>query len=304
MRYKVKSSEVAHLWAHQTQDHAEAPSAMSFRGPDFYSYNTVIGSIVKDASGDHVYLISEGHYSVTTSAHMGDMRRAIPNSAKQFHVPGVRTGCSDLSDSERIVEAWKREIEQTLETAGTSRQPKKNRLLAEAAGTLDTMRDYVTAFAVKHVEFPVIVSNSEELAKWVAEKNARAEVAKRKAEAKQKRAHARLRREYTADREAWINGEPPRHYSWYQYFPVELRIVAGEVETSMGAIFPLDHARKGLLLVESVIHAGREWKTNGHACHLGNYQIDRIAPDGTVYAGCHEVHYPAIARIREQLLAA
>lgn len=304
MRYKVKSSEIAHLWAHQTQDHAEAAASMSFRGPDFYSYSTVIGSIVTDAEGNRVYLISDARYSVTTSGHQSQMRQAIPNSAKQLHVPGVCTGCSDLSDSKRIVEAWKREIEYKLEDAGKSRQPKKNRLLGEAADTLAKMREYATAFGLKRVEFPIIASTPEELAKWVAEKDKRAQVAKRKAEAREKREHARLQREYAVDREAWLSGDTPKHYAWYRYFPVELRITNGEVETSMGARFPLDHARKGLKLVESVIHAKRTWQTNGHSCHLGPYQIERITPDGTVYAGCHQVHYSAIARIREQLTAA
>jgi hypothetical protein len=232
------------------------------------------------------------------------MRQAIPNHAKQFTVPAVSTDCSDLSDSQRIIEAWAREIEYALETASTSREPKKSRLMGEAASTLATMRDYVTTFAVKGVTFPEIVSTPEELKVWAASKAEREAAAKRKAEARQKREHARLRREYAADREAWLRGEAVTHYGWYQYFPTELRVVDGEVETSRGVTFPIDHARKGLELVEAVMHRGEEWQTNGHACHLGHYQIDRIEPNGTVYAGCHEVHYAAIARIREQLLAA
>lgn len=304
MRYKVKSGEVAHLWAHQTQDHAEAPSAMSFRGPDFYSYSTVIGSIVTDASGNRVYLISEARYSITTSGHMSQMRQAIPDSAKQFHVPGCSTGCSDLADSKRIMDAWRKQIEYTLEDAGKSRQPKKNRLLGEAAETLQRMRDYAEAFGLKSVEFPVIAGTPEELATWVAEKDVRDKAAQRKLEQKRKREHARLQREYAADREAWLRGDTPKHYGWYQHFPTELRVIDGEVETSRGVTFPLDHARKGLKLVESVIKTKTEWQTNGHTCHLGHYQIERITPDGTVYAGCHKVHYNAIARIREQLVRA
>lgn len=304
MRYKVSSSEIAHLWAHQTQDHAECPSSMSFRGADFYSYSTVIGSIVKSANGSTVYLVSDGHYSVTTSGHQGDMRRAIPRDAKQFNVPGVNTGCSDLSDSTRIIKEWAREIEYKLETAAKSREPKKSRLMGEAASTLATMHDYVTVFAVKGVTFPEIVSTPEELKAWADGKAKREAEAARKAEARQKREHAKLRREYASDREAWLRGESVTHYGWYQYFPCELRIVDGEVETSWGVTFPIDHARKGLALVEAVMQRGEEWKTNGHACHLGHYQIDRIEPNGTVFAGCHEVHYAAIARIREQLLAA
>jgi hypothetical protein len=277
---------------------------MHFEGVDFYSYWTVIGSIAKSATGDDVYFISDSSYSISTSRHQGYMRQAIPRDAKQIHVPGTSTGGSGFSDSDRILKAWSKEIEYQLEIAAKSREPKKSRLMGEAAGTLEKMRDYAVTFALKGVTFPEIASSPAELKLWAETKAAREAEAARKAEQRQKRENARLRREYAKDRELWLAGGSPRNYGWYQYFPTELRIVDGEVETSRGVTFPITHARKGLELVEAVMHRGEEWKANGHVCHLGHYQIERIEPTGTVYAGCHEVHYAAIARIREQLIAA
>lgn len=75
------------------------------------------------------------------------------------------------------------------------------------------------------------------------------------------------------------------------------------METSKGASFPLSHAKRGLMLVESVIARGESWKRNGHTCHLGHYQIDSIDAQGTVKAGCHVVTYEAIARIKDAILA-
>jgi len=65
--------------------------------------------------------------------------------------------------------------------------------------------------------------------------------------------------------------------------------------------FPVDHARRGLKLVDKVVASGKSWKSNGHTCKLGHYQIDTILESGTVVAGCHVVTLDAINRIREQL---
>ena len=76
----------------------------------------------------------------------------------------------------------------------------------------------------------------------------------------------------------------------------------GEVETSRGARFPLEHAKRGLVLVDAVRASKEPWKRNGHTCHLGHYQIDSIDANGTVHAGCHVVTYKAIERIKDQLV--
>jgi hypothetical protein len=82
-----------------------------------------------------------------------------------------------------------------------------------------------------------------------------------------------------------------------------LRVVGDEVQTSLGARFPVAHAIHGLALVRRVRASGREYVSNGHAIHLGNYVIDRIEPDGTVHAGCHVVRWEEIERIAPELSA-
>jgi hypothetical protein len=46
---------------------------------------------------------------------------------------------------------------------------------------------------------------------------------------------------------------------------------------------------------------GEDWTANGHTCHLGHYQINRITKDGTVYAGCHVVTWDEIEKIAPML---
>lgn len=95
---------------------------------------------------------------------------------------------------------------------------------------------------------------------------------------------------------AWLRGEDTGYMSLYDV-PVQLRIVGDEIETTKGARFPVSHAKRGLALVRAVMSRGEEWHTNGHTCHLGHYSLDRITPDGTVYAGCHVVPFASIERI-------
>jgi hypothetical protein len=103
--------------------------------------------------------------------------------------------------------------------------------------------------------------------------------------------------------DAWLNNAQ-NSFPAAAHVDTLLRIRGDEVETSMGAFFPLSHARRGLLLVESVMASKKPWKSNGHTCHLGHYQIESIDTNGTVHAGCHHVKYEAIERIRPQILAA
>jgi hypothetical protein len=77
-----------------------------------------------------------------------------------------------------------------------------------------------------------------------------------------------------------------------------LRIIEGEVQTSLGARFPVSHAQLALAFVRQVRASGREYVRNGHSVHLGHYAVD---PDGTVHAGCHVVKWDEIEHIAPQL---
>jgi hypothetical protein len=111
--------------------------------------------------------------------------------------------------------------------------------------------------------------------------------------------------------EQWRNGADvnitrPR-YNWYERdeeqpkVPTMLRIVGDEVETSMGARVPVDHAARALKFVRACMNAGREYNRNGHTEHIGHYAIDRIEADGTLHAGCHVIAWEEIQKIAPML---
>lgn len=103
----------------------------------------------------------------------------------------------------------------------------------------------------------------------------------------------------------WRNGDrasvydlAPDTFSRWQFsearsaienLPIMLRIKAdGEtVETSRGAEFPVDHARRAWPIMVRIKARGTAWARNGETVRLGPFQIDSIAVDGTITAGCH-----------------
>lgn len=72
---------VAHLWAHQMQDHASNPHGnFYFHAEHIYSYGSHFrcGSVVRNRNGETAYLVTDQTYSVTTAKHMNLVRDAIP----------------------------------------------------------------------------------------------------------------------------------------------------------------------------------------------------------------------------------
>jgi hypothetical protein len=73
------------------------------------------------------------------------------------------------------------------------------------------------------------------------------------------------------------------------------------VETSKGAYFPTDQARKAIRFVKALVESGTAWKRNCGYFKLGNYQLDAVSTVGTVRAGCHIVKFAEIERLNNEL---
>lgn len=73
------------------------------------------------------------------------------------------------------------------------------------------------------------------------------------------------------------------------------------VETSRGATVPVQHAKRVLRVVQLFQGRRAEYIRGDRSMHLGHYTVDKIAADGTLYAGCHVIPYSEIERIAGQL---
>jgi hypothetical protein len=105
-------------------------------------------------------------------------------------------------------------------------------------------------------------------------------------EAERKAAEAARTKELAEVIAEWRAGALPS-ISRLRSAPCMLRVKGTEIETSWGARFPAEHARKAWRAISAVYRAGVTWQTNGHKIPLGHFQVDRIEADGTLHAGCH-----------------
>jgi hypothetical protein len=298
MRHVYPNNEIPHLWAHQSQDEARnSTGSFYFNGPTIYSYGShfPIARHITNERGERAVLFTTAHHSVTTSGHCSAVARAIPPNVPVFRVPHLLDSWGDLPNHADNVESYVRRISELL---GKAKRARVNRdwHQREALGLREQLQGYVAFFDLSNVAVP----ESDELGalqSWIAahqeDERRRREEAARVAEEKRRREQAdRIQRFYAGDPDAsYIPGISPI-----------LRVVGDEVQTSLGARFPVSHARLGLAFVRKARESGQEYVRNGHTVHLGNYVIDRIETDGTVHAGCHVVRWEEIERITPQLV--
>lgn len=286
MKTVFTNSEIVHIYASRSQNEGRANS-MHFNGNTFYSYSQPIGQFVDDG---RAILLNRERFSNTTSGHQSNLFQAVN------HYTNIYVG--HINEYGRVSEYNKKwyadEIATHLKKASRAKKEWSIRYHLGRAQTLITaMTEYVRIFNLDWT-IPVIPTDLGEI-KAAAQKEAREESAKNEA----RKAEIALRdveavKEWMAGGYSRISFGNPTTY---------LRIRGDEVETSRGARFPVAHAARGLALVRSVRERGTEWQANGHTCHLGPYRINRITPQGTVYAGCHVVPWSSIEAIAPQIEA-
>lgn len=96
--------------------------------------------------------------------------------------------------------------------------------------------------------------------------------------------------------------------SWEQRNLTMLRVRGNDIETSLGARFPVADARAAFYVVARVRKAGatfergdRGLSADERLIRLGSFAIDRIGPSGDVKAGCHNVSWVEIERCAREL---
>lgn len=301
-KHVFSTDEIPHLWFHKAQSSARNPHGnLYFENETIYSYGSHfpiarhVTSAARGMKGKMAVLFTTDGHSVTTSRHISMVQQAIPDGTV-FHIPDVITH----SYHEDNQASYIKRIDTHILTSARARLSWKKEYEHNAAVELRNEAIlYAKFFGLrkpKIAEVPALDSD--------ALKAIKAKESKRIAEQSVLEKAARLAREQQdiadrADAVKYFRANRPYHH--YYDMPVMLRIVTDEtqtvIETSKGARFPIEHAKRGLALIKSVVARGEAWQSNGHTCHLGAYKIDRIDADGTVHAGCHVVPYSEILLI-------
>ena len=307
MKTVYPSYEVPHLWANQTQEHARGGNIF-FRGPVIFSYGEHFPMArFVTRNGKRAVLFNEARYSVTTSSHQSATWSAIPHGVPVFEVKDLGGHYENPTIDHKVnLACYRSRITLHVENAARARThgqweleqarelAKEANAYAEFYGLKARFDDLLPAGDALGALRKKLVQRAAKEA--LRTKKANAERAAREAEQERILALA-LAEKITL----WRAGSPDVDSWQLNGAPTMLRIIGEEVQTSRGARFPLDHAKRGLSIVRAVMSSGREYVRNGHTVHLGVYALDRIEVNGTVHAGCHVVPWSEIERIAPEL---
>lgn len=284
---------------------------MSFRDSTLYSYSTAIAAIVKSAAGELVALITCRSYSITTSSkHMPEARRAVSHMP-QFYVPHL-----DVEYPGVHAENLNYLVAQYRELCGKLRRMLSNpyNVSATLQEVADTAREYAAAFGLT-VELDNVGDAVEVEAYRAAReirRNTPAAIRKREKGAEYRAAAEERKRERRAEENRiallasaerialWRSGDARvalrYHENKDENGSAFVRARGENVETSLGAVVPLEHARKLFAIVARCRAEAREFVPNGHTIHVGSFTVSRISATGDLTAGCHYFTWGEIER--------
>ena len=305
VKHVVPTDEVPHLWFHQTQSDARNQQGnLYFEGASIWSYGShfCIAKLVENKKGQPGVLFTTRSWGPTTGKHLNAVRRAIPDDVPVFKVHNP----NDFEHS--LVRRFKAKVDDAkLAIKSAKSKPSRAKLLDRLISAIENANAYLK-WAGLHERMKMPVGYSvwvQEKVEWDRAVEARREVQRekyREAYERSYREEAKRRAERAAKMpeliEAWKRGENPPALQGYGMYnlPCMLRIVGSEIQTSLGARVPLDHARKALPLVLRVFETGNPFIPNGKTIRLGFYEVSRITPDG-IKVGCHHIPRQEIERI-------
>jgi len=307
MRHVHPSSEIPHLWIHQSQDSAKNSSGnLYFHGTTIYSYGShfPIADIVT-RKGERAVMFTTRTYSVTTSKHLSHVHGAIPAGIQVFNVPEIFAHNYAAKDKHKAnLESYRRRINEfalksvRARTAFNKEWNHKEALALAAEANL-----YAKFFGLRFKPPTVPALDGNLVRKLKAEddkRRAAANKAEKERERLREEGRQRQRQEFI---ERFRNGGQFYGYGGNYDVPTMLRLEGEEVVTSRGARVPVAHAKRTLVFVREVMQSGEEWKSNGHTFHIGPYSLDKVEANGTVYAGCHVIPWEEIERLAPELEA-
>lgn len=295
MKKVFDNDQVAHVWAQHSQSEGRSSNGnFWFRDTAIYSYRTMIARLVfSPVNGRAAYLVTSRKYSVTTSGkHMPAVYRAI--SGDCFTVDNVQAH-HEFEHAENIGHTLK-EYEGLL--LKLSRAKSNGEFIEAQARALHVSAiKYAEFFGLEYPDFPVIKQETLDAMKERAAKDS-----KRKAEETKKRKAAQALEQ--AERlEKWRDNVEYVYFRTSRGDKTYMRVNGGNIETSQGAAFPVEHAKKAFMRVLACRNSAMTWNSEeqGKTIALGHFKIDHVDTAGNVKAGCHFVEWDEIERIARQL---
>lgn len=286
--------DVAHAWAHQTQEYARnSGDTFYFRGDTIYSYGNhyPIATIVNSATtGNKAILFNTKSYSSTTAKHKSWVRSAIPYSDNVIEVPNVGERLSE-KDHEENIQSF---IERVEEYVGRQRRARVSNYMPDITKTIQMLKDYVELYGLR----ATLDDKTTSLMEQEFDEEMQKEI-----ETTLKERADRILAKRQEDIDKWLSGESNKTaIAGIDTGQVYLRKSEDVVQTSKGIEVPVGDALKlydAICRVRTSIVAEEQIMAYIEKHGLGTivgYRINKITPNGDLVAGCHRIMWKEIDR--------
>ena len=318
--------QVAHLWANQSQPHAHTPRQnFYFDGDTIYSYGRHFPLARHISAGpEHnrrraVILTTKG-YSSTTAKH----KRIVDDALCGLDLPVFAVQDIDGLPESHLANRkyFHEQFADYLRKAATATKYTE-RFIAAARRVAVNAQKYAHFFRLKWAPLTITPATQAKADKAIKTQRAAAKV--KSAADRERNALREHTQQWAAQqiREVmlpqWLAGADPapqvvpaehKIFGNYLYWTPQflthsddyayLRVKPTDpqtVETTRGAEFPLEHARRAYSLLSTLRARGEGYTANGHTIHVGGFTVDSMdTTTGLVSAGCHRVEWSEVER--------
>lgn len=299
MKTVFQTSELAHIWAKQSQSQGRNPAHnVFFEGPKIYSYgyHFCMGNIVKPG----IVLINDHNYSKTTAKHLHAVRYAV----NHMECIEVRKPDGSLVDN---LKGFIDDIKQNIDkiTNIRTRQATKDQAKGNLSNVVTRVERYLEATGLNvkkrllsgdektRTEFILYFEAAKDLQALPALQTKLHKLAKAEARKEEKK-KAQLLSDAIIELKAWRahRGNRFHNFRHIDKLPVYLRTSEdkGEIETSKGARISYKSGK----LLYAAMQAGKD--VIGY--DLEGYTI--ISLNGVLKVGCHEIDIKEIERFAKK----
>ena len=287
MKTVFNSSQVCHVWASQSQSYGKNHGGtIFFENETIYSYgyHYPMGVIYNRRDGDttNIVLFNSEGYSPTTSQHQSHASSAVTH-LYTIYVPEPDFPERDCN-REFLINNFKEQADKL----------KRVRKVYSVQGSINSVRelievyyDFCSAFSITPETYDIDELVPQKVVERLQRQAEKTQKTLEEKERKRRQSEEEARKEEQPKLIKWLNGQNIS-LRGDLFEKVYLRIKNGEVETSLGASVPLDHAKRLLKLIENQKASQGE--------RVGHFQLDDYDSQKAVI-GCHTIELNEAKRV-------
>jgi hypothetical protein len=312
MKTVVSLQQVAHLWANKAQWGARTSNgSLFFRDSTIYSYGPhfPIAKFAQGRDGEEYILFTTRRYSVTTARHILTVRRALSrdqmNRVIYCHNPAANSPSDHAANFAEMTCRFNAALEKGMNP--------RTRNKAEHLELAETIRQQANRYRDLFCDLTECCAIEPTPEYFAALETARCQEAQKRAERERKRRElqaAKIAQWENVELPLWKRGANSYRGADGQEYAIDppeghfvnFRLVGDEVETTLGARFPVSHCQRVFRSLQRIVESGKPWRRNGDKIPVGLFQIDSVDPaTGIIQAGCHRVRWQEISQFAVEL---